>query len=198
MRKEWQLNNNRVLKLNGKIFAFTEPDPPVPSTCTDEQPELLLTVTGGTGTVTWGGESWTEGQRGQTRTVCPILYVNGQTNYTTGSNTIKLGEFRVKWPNNGIYMIRKEFYQWYYGSLSWNSQANWLELNANVPGAVFARNRKYWTRDKVAPNYIRSNIMNWDNVERPSYSDYQITDDYFGSYVYGGITYTWAKGNGWD
>ena len=74
----------------GELVVFKPCDQvhPVPNPCVDE-PEMLLTVTGTTGQVTWCGETWNlPTDSGVEKSVCPTEYV-----YATTATTASFPEF---------------------------------------------------------------------------------------------------------
>jgi len=218
----WEINNKRFLDFNGKMFIFAEEPviPPTPSSCSDEDPEMLITVTGGTGTITWCGESWTEGQRGETRTICPTHYLKGKTTDLTNTEYYWKQALH-RWyhrPGAVLSLILRRSYNVYqerppsttftgtfgHGAISGGS-SHMFENAVTFEDLIRRRDRtRFYGSKPTLPAAFNTDTSYKDSqigimtVGQPYYTDYDISDDMFGSYLTGGVTYTWARGNGWD
>lgn len=165
-------------------------------------PEMLVTVTGASGTINWCGQTWNlPADSGVTKTVCPTGYL--QTKYYQGAPP-------ASYPN------WVAFHSWFYGTSLQLSRAvktsnrvggykrdagnNGNNLRFKSTRDLFVFGGPYATARPAPITYTNtyySSLSIISGVNPPQYTDYLITDDFFGSHTIGGVTYTWAKGNGW-
>ena len=163
-----------------------------PSTCPNSDPEVLVTITGngpgGTNeTITWCGETWTPAQSGQTRTICPNFYSLAYPQTSSFYEAWSIGG------SNGPF-----------------GQAGSLQLVRGRPGIFTNRNRVVVRDSDAAPTIYASDnrtSLGFSNLDMgvlttgspfATANSYRILDTFFGSYTAAnGITYTWARGNGW-
>jgi hypothetical protein len=176
---------------------------PAPKTCATlggvtDPPDLILKVTGGTGTITFAGETWTEGQRGEERRVCPTVY---QADADTGAG------FRYKRQNWGV------------------GGSGLLNIDRHAYGSTASsfigrHHIHLFTGTKYIKDYRKgsggafNNIYDYDqigvagdNVAFTTYSDWYINtiagtpttgSDMMGSFTdAGGVVYTWRRGDKW-
>ena len=177
---------------------------PVASTCVSEDPELLVTVSGASGTINWVGETWNlPADSGVQKTVCPTSYYLRQGLTTTGSYQKAYGDHW--WLNNGLALIRgyaviRNVTGPWYPLFAGHVWLNWITLQGVATDYVKPTFISGTSRPLVptaAPSVYPAELGLITTLANASYSDYKITDDYFGSHVISGVTYTWAKGNGW-
>lgn len=188
-----------------------------PSSCPDSDPEALLTVSGSSGTINWCGETWNlPADSGQTRTVCPTLYTQYQ--YTATGLTPNGYRAENVWAHfvagaNRL-TLRREYgiiptvnnTGWYRGRGSTYNNLAQINLNAYTNGG---EDKIYWSGNfsigdptrPVAPtntnlSYSYLGILTVGEPI-PYWNDYGITDSQFSTFTKAGITYTWARGNGW-
>jgi hypothetical protein len=182
--------NNGVPILNGTTLAFDDNEnccctAAVANVCTgntcsgSNDPNMQLTVSGASGTVDWCGEIWNlPADSGDTRCVCPTTYNQFRSAVPTASNRWAYG--------SSLQMLRNS----YSGTFD---QQNSLRLNP--VGAVDSLD--LW-RFYLSTVYSSFNALGFiSTVPFATYSDYLITNEYFGSHTTGGITYTWDKGINW-
>jgi hypothetical protein len=183
--------------------------------CDDNDPQMLLTVSGNTSNITWCGETWTPAESGVTKFVCPNFYRKIKRKLTgtvNGSNTTAYSaeQYWVNINGDGL-TLKRQYY--IFRDYRFGSDWNWLigtliENKVRLPGY----------RDSVAygfPNgitqrpipktqfyniypYFSVGVLSLGNPGTPTFDDAYLTDDFFGSFSNAGITYTWAKGDGWD
>lgn len=161
----------------------------------DPEPSMNVTVTGASGTINWCGETWNlPGDSGDTKTVCPTYYVK-QT--TTGATTLKA---RHEWSYAGtkvsLGMVRR-YSRFFMTGVAYNTVA----FYASDTGTT--RQDKYlWYFIGGTWNGPYTSLSQVTGVSpllsgRPSFSSYDFGSNFFGSETVAGITYTWAKGQGW-
>lgn len=180
-----------------------------PSSCTDDYPEILVTVLDADyagGDLNWAGQTWTQAevQAGTQKIACPTSYtLQAFTTIVSPSNTQKFGYER--WVATNLLLVRGIGYaragagatQWYQID---NYNADDLDLGyPNISLRIF---KGY---DTAVPPFTHTVTSTYyanlggiiSGVARATKSDYRILNAWFGSIVIGGITYTWARGNGW-
>lgn len=145
----------------------------------DPNPEILLTVTGASGTVNWCGEQWTlPGDSGLQKSLCP-------TNYGKGTYA---GGFRHYWKKaityTGLYLGR------FVHSGSWRH-------SIRIQDTAF-RGQNFRT-STAGTTSLYSYYLSLLSTASPSptISNYDIPNNFFGSTTISGITYAWARGQGW-
>lgn len=173
--------------------SSSEPNPCAP------QPSMYVSVSGHSSPVTWCGETWQVGES-DTREVCPSTY-NKIKKYLPADNATA----RHKWQASGLYLLRNYFadYSTGYGGLWWGTwlgNTNKLVLKATVSDEINFSMYTYgtWPIAGTLSKYIQiSSLGMITGLDRAKYTDYNITDAFFGSHTIGGVTYTWSKGKGW-
>lgn len=163
------------------------------SSCPDGDPEIRITLSDpdyAGGNITWCGETWTPAQiqtGTDTRTICPTFWQNDRAGSATGNYN-----FTNIWRYASSLMLTHDgqFTPTFFASI----RRKFLVFS---DGSV-KRDRIQGIANGAFPTNITSSdlgLLNTTNA--PSFSNNEITDDYFGSYISGGVTYTWARGNGW-
>lgn len=181
---------------------------PLPSSCPGEDPEMVLTVTGAAGTINWGGETWVlPGDSGVQKTVCPTTYTKTKSTITNTSfgDYIQTAQHRWYGPGGDLKMFRSFAYSkisYPVGAPTFTSclghvAVNILNLsppgNSEVDGKLWNGNCNSFTSSLTS----RSDLNLILGVGAPIPANYSLTGAFFGSHVVAGITYAWAKGNGW-
>jgi hypothetical protein len=142
----------------------------------DPDPEVLLTVTGSSGTVSWCGETWNlPGDSGVQKSVCPTAY----TLQTTGT---PYERWYYNTSQNSLGLYRKNSYAAYF--------RHQVKFRPGSGGAY-----AFDFRSKSS-NSLNLNVLTTGSPT-PTASDYRIADTFFGSYTASSITYAWARGLGW-
>lgn len=178
-----------------------------PSSCPNSDPEMVVTVTGAVGTINWCGETWVlPGDSGVQKTVCPTAYSKQKstTNAVPGAKYAFIAEhyWRNLSDTVGLDLLRNYHVQYFY--YKWQSVG--INRNALIVGPD--RDSRTWgvkfsSRPATGGFYPTANTLYSDinqilTVTPPYYAgNYNLTGAFFGSHVIGGITYAWAKGNGW-
>ena len=175
---------------------------------------MLITVTGASGTINWCGETWVlPGDSGVEKSVCPTTYLKTKY-YTTSGPTAIDGVWRGDhlWYHNattGIDLRLHRRYQCFrmtYGSPTYYKRTYGPEqIKLGALGSDYLSH--YFYPAAPGPRPIAANgvyqfnsvlgLLKTTNAVEPTYSGYDITNNYFGSYATGGITYSWSKGLGW-
>ncbi len=169
--------------------------------CAEDEREMLVTVTGASGTINWCGQTWVlPGESGVEKSVCGS-YVNNQYKED------KLG---------GEYYVGQEF--WYFTGLwierrygvtvfsgSWQDGGNnhvRLQVYYYQDLIDFSGSGSLSTRPSIAgfPSYSYLNsywgVMNTGDA--PTYNDYKLLPkQYQNTVINAGISYSWRKGAGW-
>lgn len=150
--------------------------------CTPD-PEILCTVTGASGTINWCGETWNlPADSGVEKSVCPTTYITNQAAQVASN----------RWEyTNDLNLKRK----WYITSSASTEELNFLQLTYSLKDQHFRRRASTAASWNTTSFYQDLNIIFGEAF--PTYSDYLITDGYFGTHTAAGITYTWARGAGW-
>jgi len=200
--------------IDGPMVMFPCAGEPAPVNPCDPSPEILLTVTGSSGTVNWCGQTWTlPADSGVEKSACPTTYTTRQSTNTSIATTLRAWVASNTWAagtSNTVLNLGRQYRMLSYltgGSLKKRSSQNDLYIRVGT-GAGFAFNlvsayfypAKSTARPVVATgSYVWSSAINLLNgiSDQATYSDYIITDAWFGSHTTGGITYAWAKGAGW-
>lgn len=186
-------------------------------------PSMVLTVFDADyegGDISWCGETWTQAQvrAGIQKCVCPASYFKGQA---TSTGFVKYFRASERWNVAGMYLRRGYqiySYNGYFGAQPyWSNQIAltiatgaaygttrhrgyfWAPggtsrpLYANTPGYAYPWNSTY------ADPQMVSWLFGWAifNPATHNPGGYNITNNYFFSYVKSGVTYTWARGTGW-
>jgi len=165
-----------------------------------EEPSILLTVTGASGTINWCGETWNlPDDSGVEKSVCPTGYGKDQVILTGYSMTYDAANIWTY--NNSLYMRR-----WFKQIKGWGTVTNLRhKVKMNSTGTVGATDYRWIKKYTGAATSTISSTLTLGVLSggsaMPTWSNYTITDAFFGSYTTGvapnDITYTWAKDKGW-
>jgi len=184
-----------------------------PTNPCDPDPEVLVIVTGASGTINWCGETWNlPADSGVEKSVCPTTYLKTKY-YTTSGPTAIDGVWRGEhlWYHNaatGIDLLLERRYQCFrmtYGSPTYYKRSYGPErIKLGALGSDYLSHYFYPPAPgprPIAANgvYVFSSVLGvlTSGVAEPTYSGYDLLDEFFGSYETGGITYSWARGGGW-
>jgi len=183
----------------GDVSSSSSSPGAVPSSCPGSNPEMLITVTGASGSVTWCGETWNlPADSGDQRTVCPTSYSIFQG--TGGSYTNGTRVARHRWThNNDLRMQRLYSNQLPYGGFYLRQRHR---LNGLFGGASLQADERYHYQTSGGFTSMSDSVGNLTNgltigSAMITYSDYQLGGNFFGSETVGGNTFSWVKGNGW-
>ena len=171
--------------------------------CVNNEPEMLLTVTGTSGTINWCGKQWIlPADSGVQKIACPTNYFKGQE-YTSLQGGY---DGRHQWLADGLWLLRQYHVEYDPTNETWfRYSANQNQLQAGT-SLNYGVDLRYFVGDSGATarpvpitsiTTVASALNMILGVAAPEYSSYTITDDFFGSYSSGGITFSWAKGEGW-
>lgn len=205
-----------------------------PSNPCGDLPEMLVTVTGTTGTINWCGETWNlPDDSGVEKSVCPDTYsIVNTIGPQTGGGYDSLAHFGELWEKSNIELLlyrngasvhwtitpmwgagfftppawaRSGYFPSVLGnknklSVKGGKDVNWFFGGAFGSQTVRPVNITYtaWTGAGGGGWSTYQQIGNIMSVPAAETTDYRLTDAYFGSYTTGGVTYSWAKGQGWD
>jgi len=192
--------------IDGPVAFFFCANDPAPVNPCGPDPEMLLTVTGASGTVNWCGQTWNlPADSGVEKSACPgshgIVQTSGLTPYSTftywlahetwkytaatSTNLVLINQYRVVGSLGGTSYL-----------LSGCTQS--IGVQGTLSNQVFLGSG---SARPVAPLFTSRttgiNPVLLSGQAAPTYSNYKIPDGFFGSHTAGGITYTWAKGAGW-
>jgi len=194
----FRINNRRTLKINNGFFK-AGPLVMAPTTtttttswtptvqCSGSNPSIGLTITGTTGSITWCGQTWNlPTDSGVTKEVCPTSYLNVRrmpSIYHTGINS-------WKYSYNGTFRLARAAIEYYMGTLM--THLNIIDgfFDSRVSSHV-----EYPYAQTGTTHTSRAGLIS--NVPFPTVQDYQITDEFFGSYTISNITYSWQRGTNW-
>lgn len=153
-------------------------------------PSMRVTVTGATpGSITWCGELWVlPGDSGVEKCVCPTTYLKNK-NSITGSSPSKFGAHKWLYFSGGIDLLVSRYYRNYSNETGSGTTSN------NQARVLGTSDRKRWRTGVTSISTFPIGLIS--GVGTPTYSDYDITDDFFGEHTISGITYKWEKGNDW-
>jgi hypothetical protein len=202
----------------GGASITVEEDAVLCNPCTPD-PSMLITITAPDGSlpITWCGITWrpstfsplgpNDRYSGQSAEVCPTAYRKARSVYTGfyGPTTvIYSGQHRWFFTGSELHLQRQynvsylTFGFWFapFGG----GNLNLLSLKVGEDDfKTFTGNQA--TRFSVAgfpnSNTVVADLNKILGVVSPTYNGYELTNDFFGSHVVSGITYTWAKGAGW-
>lgn len=169
-----------------------------PSNPCDPDPEVLVTVSGASGTIGWCGQTWNlPGDSGQQKSICPTSY--SKQNFGTFPQVFQHTWRHVVSAQDGL-QLRREVNRISATIVSASNLVAWGDQGQGAlpnPTTAF-RDYQYRLGSAGPPT-----LTDFDLGVMPTTaalatpSAYTILDSQFGSYVNGGITYTWAKGQGW-
>jgi len=177
--------------------------------------EMLLTVTGTTGTINWCGETWNlPADSGVEKSVCPTVYaLYKYTNTTTGTtfNSRVISCMHVWEYNYNSLRLQREY-------------ARRDDLLANKMFMAFGKPIKTWIALNKAPTASSQDFISFTatgfgtplpppmnlsgassfplgvlttGASPPRSNDFEIHDGMFGNTTIAGVNYAWAKGQGW-
>jgi len=183
---------------NGVILMGTNSQPAgkcCPSTAInpcEPDPEMLVKIFDADyagGNITWCGLTWTPAQvqAGEEKSLCGIF----QQTYSTGSPYLVSEAWHY-----GASLSLHRVINYSFGLTQWS---NFLGISPSPIGTL-VRDLKKWTGfppPAAGSSTVFSSLSLILGVATPTKGDYNITDDFFGSHLSGGITYSWAKGQGW-
>jgi hypothetical protein len=176
-------------------------------------PEMLVTVTGGAGTINWVGETWNlPADSGVQKSVCPTSYTNGQTSTIQGAYKSITAEHQwVYGGGTGLILARVFFggvlvansltncsnnsfinkiFNYAVGFGQGNDTVRRLTSNAGTPCPQV-------TNGGIFQSYFFLGFITANNPPAPTWSSYSIPNSFFGNHTVSGINYAWAKGLGW-
>lgn len=180
------------------------------------EPEMLLTVTGASGTINWCGLSWVlPGESGVEKSACPGSYIKTRlTGYTTTLTSYISWQAAHNWEiggPTGLRLIREYhvffgagFGNYYRQHLGGPAYGNLDSIDLAVVGKVDNRvpvatpgvpARPVPPNTPVSTYLYQLNLMT--GAPFAYYSGYDLPNQFFGSHTDAGITYAWAKGAGW-
>ncbi|MHA2033501.1 MAG: hypothetical protein ACW99Q_29375, partial [Candidatus Kariarchaeaceae archaeon] len=162
--------------------------PPPAINCSGE-PDIILSVTGHTSTIDWFNLSWTTGEQGTQKRICPDTYVQNQNTF--------LGSGQNRWvvASGGSNLTLVREIVTFPGS-SWVNKLRIVRANAPTVSS-----QDYRGNFEFGPNYTGANEIKdlgfISLVAKATISDYIIQDEYFGSIDVGGVTFKWERGDNW-
>ena len=180
---------------SSEVIPSPSPSPspsPASSSCVNEDPEMLITITGASGIINWCGETWNlPAESGMQKTVCPSSWVISQFSISPGDRAAR-NEWVFNLNGTDSLFLRREY-------LTYTAITLYSIYNKIKGRNQLWRNAKYFT---PAGNPFQTNVtpagFTIINAVAPAtFNNFMITDEYFGSVTVSGITYTWSKGLGW-
>lgn len=221
--------NNGVPILNGSTLAFDDNEncccsPADTNACTGvtcptvngtvDPPSMLLTVSGASGTINWGGKTWNlPADSGLEQCACPSLYLKQRgTGTSIGYNDVDAvhrwqagdgGANEILKLERG-YNVVTFFSLWYRANFGdgLHRNVNYLRVRDATDFQIFYNSASGVTvRPPVPVTYTNTSITDLNKVigvPYATYSNYTLTNAYTqGTQVIGGITYEWKKGLNW-
>lgn len=191
--------------IGGELLLFPACCASTPENPCGDVPEMLVTVTGSSGTINWCGETWNlPDDSGVEKSVCPTdYYLDKITGTDNGYSAIAAQE---RWTNTGLGMTREYNFvfvgsNWYrvvFGAFGNNK--NQLTVKGYGDTILFKNSFAGQPSVPVPPTYTSTGTPQLNLIVGVSAASatYRLTDAYFGSYTTGGVTYSWAKGQGWE
>ena len=177
--------------------------------CPGNDPKMICSVSGSSGTVNWVGESWVLPEDSdQPKSVCPDKWFIGKSYSVTYGHWVAENVWSfggVGFPNGELYLQRRyraSFYNGYYYLVNIFGSTVRNVLEAYAAYSEFQFYGKQPARP-VTPTFTNTfqagtPFLNKINgVAAPTYSNYALTDEFFGTYTKAGITYKWEKGLDW-
>jgi hypothetical protein len=221
----WSLNwCDPSLRINGDTVCCLSgnPVPAIQVTVTADDADLPVTWCG----ITWEKSTTsitnpeTQRKSGQSAKVCPAVYIKNKQ-FTSNITSFFYGPFGDRWfaANRWIIANNLSLSRSYEiraprtgdgGAFTGNLYPYGIYNRLTVKGSI---DRIAWSGqnppaterpislDGFGASYLIGKLaLSLNNVlePQPTYNDYLLTDEYFGSHTTGGVTYTWIKGNGWD
>lgn len=180
----------------------------------DPDPEMLLTVTGTSGTINWCGQTWVlPGDSGVEKSVCPTFYAKVKAQSTITTFQIQRIAYE-RWrhdttgtPNGLLRLSRFYGANGAPGTGGFGSAINDARLRPSGGSLAYNYRKQTWLWGPTWPTrYSFFTVTNTGlgltegataAFARYTNNDYLILDSFFGSHVIGGVTYSWARGAGW-
>lgn len=170
------------------------------SSCVGGDPEMLVTVSGASGTIVFCGETWNlPGDSGQQKTVCPTTYLKSTSTYTSPVGTAAQHVWKftgTATPVSGGLKLQR--------AARATPSPNYTN---RVQGVSISPTSGFYSRQAWFSGTTGFTYINNANTPKPSVVNvvkpsslsggYDLNDAFFGSATISGITYSWAKGNGW-
>jgi len=157
-------------------------------------------------TIDWCGETWTPEEDGKTKEICPVGFGKGRDTFSFfDTKSYDAGNI---WQFNNSLFLWRHF-------LKINNSPTWSPtpyivtnlrhiLKLNTPGTVGGTDNR-WIKEfpGTIPTWTVSSTLSLGVLSSgsalPSWSNYSITDDFFGSYTNpDGITFAWDRSPNWD
>ena len=193
---------------------------PAPVSCPGGNPDVIITLSGDLGgsTRTFCGETWQLGgagdESGVQKRVCPTYY-NIRNSVTVLNKTVSeswnnnIAGQPTSSANNGLRFRRFFSYGSYYGSPT-SDAFNLIRLITFINTAAGYASVGYGPYPNSAGRFQDpSNLypagfgpfspigVLTTGAPLPTTSDYRISDNFFGEFTSGGVTYKWERGNNW-
>jgi len=202
-----------IQAIDGFMLAPFWACPPADSPCGPD-PEMLLTVTGASGTINWCGVTWNlPAESGVEKSACPTFYVKERGNSQTPSYYAYYSIFyryaRHRWSvpgGTGLQLGLNYNVDDYtppatnYWRMQYASSRNYLRLRVLNESDYI---RFYAARPQTEPVMATTTITAGSDIgaitiePNATYNSYNFGPAWFGAHVIGGITYAWAQGEGW-
>ena len=160
----------------------------------------------GTKVINWAGETWNQAevQAGVTKSVCPASYIVNQSTVVSSTGVVTFWYATNRWTNTGLDLARKVHTRFY----SFSGACSYFRDFANNFNRVFRSPIAYGGRSfsgcgtthPMPATNTTSGFLTITGVlaaPEPTFGDYLITNEFFGSVTVSGILYTWSKGTGW-
>jgi hypothetical protein len=145
------------------------------------------------GSINWAGKTWTQTQINDNnfeQCVCPTNYVGPRKNFNTSFTKTAEHQWDNEQTANNRLLLQR-----FSASGSFSAQNHiTLRVNGIHPSDIF----RYYFSAFYSSNF-EIGFLNATTPAIPNQTNYQITDDFFGTYVDGGsgLEYTWTKGANW-
>jgi hypothetical protein len=182
--------------------------------CDIGDPEMLLTVTGTSGTINWCGQTWSlPDDSGEEKSACPTYYLKNQTTRTYASPPSQnlLANHIWRYGIATLALTRTyaadgapafNFYNIRYEQAMVRVRNKTDNVIPTLGASPYGSSRPVPPPPgyayKFSAGVIASSANNYNGSAFPvSFSNYTLTAPFFGSYTTGGVTYAWAKGEGW-
>ncbi len=188
------------------------------SSCIGNEPELLRTVTGASGTINWGSQTWVlPGESGVQKTACPTLYQkfrSQQTNVFPSTTffpytitTYKMGG-REQWKNDKLgtggvsnqSLLATYKYEWT-KTILLGSPSHSYTKKQMIVDVLVTRDSYVWswidgvTSLSNSTCNINANCGATTLINKAT--PYLVPLQTNGTHTVGGITYAWQQGAGW-
>ena len=194
-------------------LAKVEMKPCGPTNPCDPDPEMLLTVTGSSGTVNWCGQTWNlPADSGVEKSVCPTVYEKGRYFTSLGGYGSEYHAYH-EWHHNNSLRLEIRYWIWLFsGTNQWfrdGFQNNDHYIRLGVTGGPFIDRLGVEGTNQPKPRPVFGSFLPTSahgqldmgvlsaGMPTQTYNNYGLTNQWFGSHTAGGITYAWSKGLGW-